>query len=73
MVYMSEMGAFWPEVVAQVLICLVASSYLAMNFTGATPYVSPSGVEKEMRCAIPVQIVMALVAVVLWVANPFLR
>ncbi len=63
----------WPEVVAQVLICLTVSSFLAMNFTGATPYVSPSGVEKEMRCAIPVQIVMTLVALVLWVANPFLR
>ncbi|MEN8134397.1 MAG: mercury methylation corrinoid protein HgcA [Thermodesulfobacteriota bacterium] len=65
-------SSFWPEVVAQVLICLTASSYLAMNFTGATPYASPSGVEKEMRRAIPAQIVMTLVAVALWVANPFL-
>lgn len=64
---------FWLESVAQALICLTVSSYLAMNFTGATPYASPSGVEKEMRFAIPVQIVMTLVAVVLWVANPFLR
>jgi hypothetical protein len=66
-------SSFWPEAVAQVLICLTASSYLAMNFTGATAYASPSGVEKEMRRAIPVQLVMTLVAVVLWVANPFLQ
>jgi hypothetical protein len=62
----------WPEAVAQVLVCLAVSSYLAMNFTGATPYASPSGVEKEMRYAIPLQAAMILVAFSLWVVNPFL-
>ncbi len=61
------------EVGAQVLVCLVISSYAAMNFTGATPYVSPSGVEKEMRLAIPLQALMTIVALVLWVAAPFLE
>lgn len=62
----------WAEAVAQMLICLVVSSYTAMNFTGATPYVSPSGVEKEMCSAIPVQIVMTLAVLVLWIAQPFM-
>jgi len=29
------------------------SAYLAMNFTGASTYTSPSGVNKEMRKALP--------------------
>ena len=29
------------------------SSYLAMNFTGASTYTSPSGVNKEMKKALP--------------------
>ena len=62
----------WLEVVAQLLICITVSSYLAMNFTGATPYASPSGVEKEMRQAISAQLLMTLVALVLWVAKPFI-
>lgn len=47
------------------------SSYLAMNFTGATPFTSPSGVEKEMRKAIPLQIAGLAVALIIWVAGGF--
>jgi len=49
------------------------SSFVAMNFTGATPFTSPSGVEKEMRRAIPVQATLALLAMVTWVGGAFLR
>ncbi|MBI5232374.1 MAG: hypothetical protein HY876_09455 [Coriobacteriales bacterium] len=45
------------------------SSYVAMNFTGSTPYTSPSGVEQELRRWIPVQIVMAGTSVALWAAG----
>lgn len=48
------------------------ASYLAMNFTGSTPYTSPSGVEKEMRRAIPVLTAGGVLAAVLWVAGPFI-
>lgn len=50
---------------------VVAASYLAMNFTGATPYTSLSGVEKEMRRGLPLQIGGAVLALILWVAAPF--
>jgi hypothetical protein len=63
----------WPEAVAQVLVCLTVSSYTAMNFTGATPYASPSGVEKEMGRAIPLQIVLALTALLFWLAPSFIN
>ena len=50
-----------------------ASSYLAMNFTGATPFTSPSGVEKEMRWALPFQLGAGLVVVLLFVAQLVLQ
>lgn len=60
----------WPAL-AMVLVSMAVSSYAAMNFTGATPYASPSGVEKEMRQGIPAQMVALVVALVLWVGGPF--
>jgi hypothetical protein len=48
------------------------SSYLAMNFTGSTPYTSPSGVEKEMKMAMPIQVVTLICSLALWMAAPFI-
>jgi hypothetical protein len=62
--------AFWPGV-ALVLFASAVSSYLAMNFTGTTPFTSPSGVEKEMRMAIPIQLASVVVAAGLWVGTAF--
>ena len=55
------------------LLCMATalSSYLAMNFTGATPFTSPSGVEKEMRRFIPIQVGMAVCGLVLWIGSAF--
>lgn len=60
------------ESIALVLWTGAAASYLAMNFTGSTPYTSPSGVEKEMRRAIPVQAACGVAAAVLWIAGSFI-
>jgi hypothetical protein len=49
-----------------------AASYIAMNFTGATPFTSLSGVEREMRRGLPVQICGVLLALVLWLSAPFI-
>ncbi|MGD9079251.1 MAG: mercury methylation corrinoid protein HgcA [Desulfobacterales bacterium] len=56
---------------ALILWTTAVSSYLAMNFTGSTPFTSPSGVEKEMRKAIPLQAAALLLALVAWVASAF--
>jgi hypothetical protein len=61
---------FWPAV-ALVLLTTAVSSYLAMNFTGTTPFTSPSGVEKEMKRFIPVQLFAVLIGVGLWVGSAF--
>jgi hypothetical protein len=43
-----------------------AASYAAMNFTGSSPITSPSGVQREMRRALPLQVAGAAVAVTGW-------
>ena len=61
------------ESITLVLLTMTVSSYAAMNFTGATPFTSPSGVEKEMRRAIPIQIIAVIAAIITWVAAPFVN
>lgn len=48
------------------------ASYVAMNFTGASAITSLSGVQAEMRRALPWQIAGAAIAAVLWVVTAFL-
>ena len=62
-----------PAALALLLAMTAVSSFVAMNFTGATPFTSPSGVEKEMRRALPVQAGMTVLAGLLWVGGLFLR
>jgi hypothetical protein len=59
------------ESLTLLLLTTAVSSYAAMNFTGATPFTSPSGVEKEMRQGIPIQIIAVATAIIAWVAAPF--
>jgi hypothetical protein len=51
---------------ALALMTMATSSFLAMNFTGATPFTSPSGVEKEMRLALPAQVMTMGIGTVGW-------
>ena len=53
------------------LILPAAASFLAMNFTGASTYTSLSGVRREMRVAIPLQLAAAAGGVALWVVGRF--
>lgn len=53
---------------AAALGCVALSSAVAMNFTGATPVTSPSGVLLEMRRAMPWQVGALALAVLGWAA-----
>ncbi len=55
------------ELAALLLFIPALAAFLAMNFTGASTYTSPSGVLQEMRRAVPLQILAALVAIGLWI------
>jgi acetyl-CoA decarbonylase/synthase complex subunit gamma len=59
------------EAVAWVLLMPAIGSFMAMNFTGSTTYTSLSGVKKEMRYAVPSQIVAAAIGFALWMAARF--
>ena len=60
------------EALTLLLLSMSVSSFAAMNFTGATPFTSPSGVEKEMRHGIPVQALAVLIGIVAWATAPFI-
>lgn len=47
------------------LIITAISSFLAMNFTGSSTYTSLSGVKKEMKYSLPVQIGFAVAGIIL--------
>ena len=52
-------AANWSRIAAYLLLLPPLASFLAMNFTGSTTYTSLSGVVKEMRIAVPAQIISA--------------
>ena len=68
--YWAESGAL--ELGALIIMVGALSSYLTMNFTGSTPFTSPSGVEKEMKSSIPVQAALSMLGIVLWVYSGFI-
>jgi hypothetical protein len=53
------------------LFTTTISSFLAMNFTGTTPFTSPSGVEKEMKRYIPAQLITLVLSMGLWLYSAF--
>jgi acetyl-CoA decarbonylase/synthase complex subunit gamma len=53
-------------------MCLLAtglSSFLGMNFTGGSTYTSLSGVRKEMRIAVPLQITAIITGLLFWISS----
>jgi acetyl-CoA decarbonylase/synthase complex subunit gamma len=55
------------EMLSWLFLVLAFSAYLAMNFTGASTYTSLSGVKKEMRWALPLQIGAGVLGLGLWI------
>lgn len=56
---------------AWVLMISSLSAYLVMNFTGASTFTSLSGVRREMRLYLPVEIGAGVSGLVLWLAARF--
>lgn len=57
--------------IALFLFSVAISSFLAMNFTGTTPFTSPTGVELEMKRFIPVQLSALIISTGLWIYSAF--
>ena len=65
-------AAAWPALVGAGLWTVSLSSWLALGFTGSTPFTSPSGVEREMRRFIPWMAGSTLAGAALFVWGNFL-
>ena len=62
-----------PESLSFLLLLPSISSYVAMNFTGSSTYTSPSGVNKEMRIAIPVLLISSVCGMILLLISGILK
>jgi hypothetical protein len=62
----------WASALAWLFIIPSVTSFLGMEFTGSSTYTSLSGVRKEMRLAVPLQIAGAAAGTILWIAGLFL-
>ena len=56
---------------AWILLIPAVSSFVAMNFTGVSTYTSLSGVRREMRVAVPLQVACAVIGAGLWLTGRF--
>ena len=61
----------WKAGVAVLLFTTTVSSVMAMNYTGTTPFTSPSGVEKEMKRYIPIQLISLVLSTGMWIYAAF--
>ncbi len=76
--FITLFGAFYLDIrqdymniLAWFFLAPALSAYLAMNFTGASTYTSLSGVRKEMRWAVPLEIVGGAAGLILWIGSRF--
>lgn len=61
----------WFKGAAYLLLLPALSGFLTLNFTGSSTYTSLSGVDKEMKVAIPIMLFAAIGAVLLLLASDF--
>jgi len=61
----------WLSAAAWCALVPATTSFAAMAFTGSTTYTSLSGVRREMRTAVPLQAVTAVVGLFAWLAARF--
>jgi acetyl-CoA decarbonylase/synthase complex subunit gamma len=61
----------WAGSAAGVMLTLSVASFIGMNFTGSSTYTSLSGVQLEMKRWVPVQAVLAVIGLGLWVTARF--
>jgi hypothetical protein len=71
--FLNKTGQNLFEIIAWFMIIPTISSFMAMNFTGSSTYTSLSGVKKEMKTALPIQIILAGIGIILLIISKFLN
>ena len=72
--YRDGTGGSWAgsmEILGWFFIVPAVSAYFAMNFTGSSTYTSLSGVRKEMKWAIPLELTACVIGFGLWFGSRF--
>ncbi|MCX6287576.1 MAG: mercury methylation corrinoid protein HgcA [Bacteroidetes bacterium] len=60
------------EIISWFLMICALSSFMMMNFTGSSTYTSLSGVQKEMKLALPFQISSGSFGLIIFIVSKFL-
>ncbi len=66
------LGSSFLELISWFLMIGGISSFMAMNFTGSSTFTSLSGVQKEMKTALPLQITFAGIGLIGWIISRFM-
>jgi len=72
LLYFNFLGTNIFEIVSWFLLIGGISSFMAMNFTGASTFTSLSGVQKEMKISLPAQIFGAALGFIGWIISRFI-
>lgn len=64
-------GQGWLDGLAMILAATAVGSWYGLNYTGSSTFTSPSGVERELRRYMPLQAVLVLAALIIWLVSPF--
>jgi len=72
LLYTGMLGKSIVEIISWFLIMGGLSSFLAMNFTGSSTFTSLSGVQKEMKLSLPLQIGAATLGLLGWLISRFI-
>jgi hypothetical protein len=72
LLFVGTLGVSMIEEVSWFMMIIGLSSFMAMNFTGSSTFTSLSGVQKEMKTALPVQIVIASLGLTGWILTKFI-
>ena len=61
----------WPTMLGWGLLIPAVASFITMSFVGSTTYTSLSGVRREMRIAVPAQVLSAILGLAFWIVGRF--
>ncbi len=68
-VHLFGAGWGWPQWAACFLILPALTAFVALNYSGCTPYTAVSGVKLEMRLTLPVVTVALVAGMAAWIAG----
>jgi hypothetical protein len=71
LLFAGTLGPSFVEKISWFLMIGSLSSFMAMNFTGSSTFTSLSGVQHEMKIALPAQITMAALGLAGWIFTRF--